>query len=220
MKQDNIAQVAQFWNTIATDFDDIYSGQKSPMARALDRWLRKDMFQRFEWVIKSADESRPATVCDVGCGSGRFVAALAKKGVKQVTGVDIAPNMIRLAEQLVSREQVADRCRFFQSDVLDWKTDERFDMVIAIGFWDYIADPLPRLRLIRKLTKNKFLSAWPRLWTWRMPIRKARLAFRGCPVYFFSKPRVYELLNQAGFEVVSCQTIGKLFCIEARPKTV
>lgn len=220
MKQDNIAQVAQFWNTIATDFDDIYSGRKKPMARALDRWLRKDMFQRFDWVMKSADESRPATVCDVGCGSGRFVAALAKKGVQQVTGVDIAPNMIRLAEQLVSREQVADRCRFFQSDVLDWKTDERFDMVIAIGFWDYIADPLPRLRLIRKLTKNKFLSAWPRLWTWRMPIRKARLAFRGCPVYFFSKPRVYELLEQAGFEVVSCKSIGKLFCVEARPNAV
>ena len=219
MKQDNIAQVAQFWNTIATDFDDIYSGRKTPIARALDRWLRKDMFQRFDWVMKAGDDLRPATICDVGCGSGRFVTALAKKGAVQVTGVDIAPNMISLAQKLAAQEGVSERCRFFQSDVLDWKTDEQFDMVIAIGFWDYIADPLPRLRLIRQMTRGRFLSAWPRLWTWRMPLRKVRLALRGCPVYFFSKPRVYSLLEKTGFEVVSCKTIGKLICIEAEPKT-
>ena len=52
-----------------------------------------------------------------------------------------------------------------------------------------------------------------------MPVRKVRLQYiRGCPVYFFRKPRVFEMLDRAGFEVVHCDAIGKLFCVEARPK--
>ena len=217
MKQDNIHQVAQFWNHIAFDFDNIYTGKKSAVARAMDRWFRKDMFQRFDWVMQMSGDVCGKTICDVGCGSGRFVAALARKGAAHVTGVDIAPNMITLSRKLAAQENVEGLCSFIQSDVLDWKSDEQYDVVIAIGFWDYIADPLPRLRLIRNMTHGKFLSAWPRLWTWRMPVRKVRLAARGCPVYFFSKPRVYRLLQDAGFRVESCKTVGKLFCVEGRP---
>ena len=217
MKNDVIAQVARFWNHIAPDFDNIYTGNKNRTERLLDRWFRKDMFQRFDWVMQVAGDVKGNTVCDVGCGSGRFVAALAKRGASRVTGVDIAPNMVELSRKLAAQEQVAAACNFVQSDVLDWKTDEKFDLVIAIGFWDYIADPLPRLRLIRNLTRGKFLSAWPRLWTWRMPVRKIRLTAKGCPVFFYSKPQVYRLLEQSGFRVDSCKTVGKLFCVEARP---
>ncbi len=59
---------------------------------------------------------------------------------------------------------------------LNWKTERKFDITIAIGFWDYIQDPPERLRLIRNFTSETFLSAWPRFWTWRMPVRKVRLA--------------------------------------------
>jgi hypothetical protein len=50
-----------------------------------------------------------------------------------------------------------------------------------------------------------------------MPIRKVRLTLEGCPVYFFRKPQVYKMLQDAGFQVVSCDTVGKLYCVEARP---
>jgi len=167
-------QVAEYWDRIAPEFDTIYAGKKNPLARRLDAWLRKDMYQRFDWVMREAEALRPATVCDIGCGSGRFVNTLAKRGAK-VTGLDFAPEMLNLARQLVEREGVADQCRFVLSDVLDWKTSESFDLVIAIGFWDYVADPLSRLQVIRNLTGRTFLSAWPRAGTLRMAIRKVRL---------------------------------------------
>ena len=129
-----------------------------------------------------------------------------------------APEMLKLAREVVAQDNTADQCDFVLSDVLNWKTDEQYDTTIAIGFWDYIMEPPERLRLIRKFTTKKFLSAWPRFWTWRMPVRKVRLQFvRGCPVYFFRKPAVYKLIEDAGFKVESCETIGKLFCVEARP---
>jgi 2-polyprenyl-3-methyl-5-hydroxy-6-metoxy-1,4-benzoquinol methylase len=216
----NMPQVARFWNQVATEFDAIYTGSnKNALSRAMDRVFRKDIYQRFDWVMSKCGDVTGRTICDIGCGSGRFVSDFAKRGAEHVTGIDVAPNMLDLARRLVTQDGVADKCDFVHTDILDWQTDRKFDITIAIGFWDYIEDPPERLRIIRAMTKQTFLSAWPRFWTWRMPVRKVRLQYiRGCPVYFFRKPQVLSLIEQAGFEVQSCDTIGKLFCVEARPK--
>lgn len=220
MTQDTMPRVARFWNNSAWKFDSIYTGkEKNAFGRAMDRYFRKDMFQRLEWVMTKCGDVGGKTICDIGCGSGRFVAAFAKQGAEQVTGVDVAPTMLQLARNLVEQDGVSDRCEFSLGDVLHWQTTRSFDITIAIGLWDYIANPLERLRVIRGVTQGTFLSAWPRFWTWRMPIRKVRLEYiQGCPVYFFRKRAVYEMLESAGFEVVACDTVGKLFCVEARPK--
>ena len=218
MKPDNMPQVARFWNNIANDFDAIYSGKKVLLARKLDQWLRKDMRQRFDWAMERSGDVNGKTICDIGCGSGRFVTELAKRGATQVTGVDVAPEMLKLARNLVKQDGVAARCDFVLADVLHWEADRKFDITLAIGLWDYIMEPPERLRMIRQFTTGMFLSAWPRFWTWRMPVRRVRLQYiLGCPVYFFRKPQVYKLLEDAGFQVVSCRTVGKLFCVEARP---
>lgn len=211
-------QVARFWNDIAGDFDAIYTGKKNPIARAADKWFRKDIYQRFDWVMEKSGDVRGKTICDIGCGSGRFVTEFAKRGAAHITGVDVAPEMLKLAKDLVTRDGVADRCDFVHADVLNWKTDQKYDETIAIGFWDYIMDPPQRLRNIRAITKHQFLSAWPRFYTWRMPVRKVRLQYiQGCPVYFFKKADVFHLLQGAGFRIESFQVVGKLFCVDARP---
>lgn len=211
-------KVTKFWDDIAQDFDAIYTGQdKSPLARAMDRFFRKDIYQRLDWVMRMSGDVRGKSICDIGCGSGRFVSEFAKRGARRVVGVDVAPNMLKLAADLVEQEKCSGACEFFLADVLDWTTSEKFDITIAIGLWDYIEHPAERLRRIRAITTGKFLSAWPRFWTWRMPVRKLRLTVAGCPVYFFRKQQVYELLEQSGFKVASCETVGKLFCVDARP---
>lgn len=211
-RTDETQQIAQYWNDIAYKFDAIYTGKKNPLSRGLDRWLRRDIYQRYEWVMNHAGDASGTKICDVGCGSGRFVASLAKRGA-QVTGLDFAPEMLKLAGQLAEKGGVADRCNFVLSDVLDWKTHEKFDMVIAIGFWDYVADPLPRLQVIRGITKKTFLSAWPRAGTVRAAIRKVRLKADGCPVYFFSLPQVEDYMQRAGFHVDSHEILGQLHCV-------
>ncbi len=213
-KTDETQQIAQYWNNIASDFDAIYTGNKSPVARSLDRWLRRDIYQRFEWVMNQSGDVQGKKICDIGCGSGRFVTALAKRGAL-VTGVDFAPEMLKLGAQLAEKEGVADRCKYVLSDVLDWKTDEKFDQSIAIGFWDYVADPLPRLQVIRSLTKTTFLSAWPRAATLRAAIRTVRLRADGCPVYFWHLHQVEDYLQRAGFRVESHEILGQLHCVRS-----
>ncbi len=216
--KDNMPQVARFWNDIAGDFDKIYTGNKSVIGRALDKWLRKDIYQRFDWVMQKSGDVHGKRICDIGCGSGRFVTEFAKNGAAHVTGVDVAPEMLKLAKNLVTQDGVQAVCEFVHTDVLNWKTDQKFDTTIAIGFWDYITEPPERLRNIRSITTGQFLSAWPRFWTWRMPVRKVRLQYiQGCPVYFFRKPQVIKMIQDAGFRVESCEVVGKLFCVDARP---
>jgi len=218
MKTTQDIKVAQYWNGVAQDFDAIYTGQnKSALARALDQWLRKDIYGRFDWVMRKSGDVTGKSICDIGCGSGRFVASLAKRGATRVMGVDVAPEMLKLARELVKEEGVSAKTEFVQMDVIDWNRSDVFDETIAIGFWDYFADPTERLKIIRKMTRERFLSAWPRLWTWRAPIRKVRLTALGCPVYFFSKAEVYKYLEASGFKVISCETVGKLHCVDAVP---
>ena len=218
MKKDNMPQVARFWNDIAEDFDTIYTGRKGAIGRRLDQWLRKDIYGRFDWVMERSGDVRGLEICDIGCGSGRFVTEFVKRGAGHVTGVDVAPEMLRLSRELTTADKTVDKCDFVLADVLNWKTTNTYDITIAIGFWDYIQEPPERLKLIRNMTRTTFLSAWPRCWTWRMPVRKVRLQYiRGCPVYFFRRSQVEEMLRASGFEVVRCDTVGKLFCVEARP---
>jgi hypothetical protein len=49
-------------------------------------------------------------------------------------------------------------------------------------------------------------------------VRKVRLSVAGCPVYFFKKNQVLQLLENTGFKVQSCEVVGKLFCVDARCK--
>jgi SAM-dependent methyltransferase len=217
--EESMVKVKKFWNDIAQDFDAIYTGEKKgALARTLDQLFRKDIYQRFDWVMRKAGDVRGQTICDIGCGSGRFVAEFARRGAKRVVGVDVAPNMLKLASDLVAQQGTSSACEFVHADVVDWNTSEKFDTTIAIGLWDYIEHPAERLRIIRSMTGGKFLSAWPRFWTWRMPVRKVRLTIAGCPVYFFRREQVYRLLEDAGFRVESCEVIGKLFCVDARPR--
>jgi len=218
MKYDQ-SVVTDYWDKVAASFDSIYTGKdRSRLLRLLDRSLRKDMYQRFDWVMERAGDLHGQSVCDIGCGSGRFVTEFAKRGASRVVGVDPAPRMLELARELAERDGVADRCDFVQADVLDYAPAEGYDLVIAIGLWDYIAEPTERLRRARSITRGKFLSAWPQFWTWRMPIRKLRLQYiLGCPVYFYRVSQIHQVLSRAGFQVTRCLRIGKLFCVESVP---
>jgi len=217
MPQDAAQKVVAYWNGVAGALDTVYSARKGPVARALDSWLRQDMFERYDWVMGMAGDVRNSRICDVGCGSGRFVAEVAKRGASRVVGIDIAPEMLRLASEHVRGSGVAERCELIEADIEHWKTEERFDLVVAIGFWDYIEDPRSCLATIRRLSECRFLSAWPRAETWRASVRKARLSALDCPAYFYQRDAVCQLLEGAGFTISAIGRIGQLYCVDARP---
>ena len=205
-------KVRSHFHETAGEFDSIYTGDKGPLARWLDRVFRWDMYERYKRTVAECGEPG-LEVLDIGCGSGRFSVAVAKAGAREVLGLDFAEAMLGIAQQLAEKEGVADRCQFQTADFMEHDFGREFDVALAIGLFDYVVDPLPFLRKMRRLSRKKIVATFPLKWTWRAPVRKVRLALRGCPVYFFTKPQVEKLMADAGFGAATVERIGKIYFV-------
>jgi cyclopropane fatty-acyl-phospholipid synthase-like methyltransferase len=206
-----------FWNSEADAFQRIYTHRKSSFANALDRVFRKDMYERFVFTIEQCEPIKDRKFLDVGCGNGLYSLELARKVAAKVVGIDISEVMIGLCKQSSENENLTDRCTFLQTDLLDYKPESTFDVSFGIGLFDYIGDPLPVLKKMREVSTDKAIMAFPRLWTWRAPVRKVRLARKGCDVFFYSAARINKLLREAGFSRHTLTKVGKLYCVVAYP---
>jgi SAM-dependent methyltransferase len=204
-------EVLRHFDESAAAFDSIYTGRKGTLARWLDRALRWDMFARLDATIREVLDMGQPTVLDIGCGSGIFSVALARQGVKRVVGIDFAPRMIELATARAAAAGLTDGCEFMVGDFRRMTFGERFDCSIAIGVFDYLAAPAPFLEAMMKVTSGKIVATFPCRWTYRAPIRKLRLSFYGCPVYFYSASDVKRLFTAVGVSRVRIRRIGKIF---------
>jgi cyclopropane fatty-acyl-phospholipid synthase-like methyltransferase len=173
------------------------------------------MFERFIYTINNCEPIKSRTFLDIGSGTGLFSIELAKKGAGKVIGIDIAEKMVTISNKEAEVLGLQQVCNFIQSDLLDYKADTDIDVSFGIGLFDYIKNPLPVLTKMQEISKDKAILSFPRFWTWRMPIRKVRLTLKGCSVYFYTKKRVKNLLNDAGFKDLKIDKIGKLFCVVA-----
>lgn len=204
-----------YFNTRAGAFDSIYTGRKNRMAAWLDGLLRRDMQARFVETMRECGNAAGLEILDVGCGSGRYGIELAKRGAV-VTGVDAAGEMLALAGRLARDEGIGGRCSFVEGDFLSLRLDRVFMVTLAIGFFDYTSDAVPYLRKMKQLTNGRLIATFPRFWTWRAPVRKIRLALGGCPVYFYTRRRVNEIMRESGWASWRLKKIGKLHFVVAQ----
>jgi len=211
---EELVEQQQYWDYEISNFDAIYSHKKSKFANTLDTIFRRDMYERFNYTLKNAMPIQNRSFLDIGCGTGYYSLELARKKAENVVGIDISENMVNVSRQRADRENLAHIVSFEQTDLLQYEPNEKFDVSIGIGLFDYIKDPLPVLKKMSN-SSDKAIMSFPRLWTWRAPIRKIRLGLKGCKVYYYTSLDIEQLLTEAGFESFDMEKIGKLFCATA-----
>ena len=202
-----------FWNSEADAFQSIYTHRKSKFFNTLDQIFRKDMYERYQFTIANCEPIKGRTFLDVGCGNALYSLELARKGAAKVVGIDISEVMIGLCKKSSDTENLSDRCTFIQTDLLEYNPETKFDVSFGIGLFDYISNPLPVMKRMREVSTDKAIMAFPRLWTWRAPVRKVRLTIKGCDVYFYSAARISQLMKEAGFSRHTMTKVGKLYCV-------
>ena len=99
-------------------------------------WLRR----RIDWM---ADEVRGPRVLDVGCSEGILEVLLARRGYT-VTGMDIDPEVLEFAQQLLTKEseEVRARVRFIHGDFREAvPVGGLYDTVVMGELLDQLDDP-------------------------------------------------------------------------------
>lgn len=197
------ANVRDYFTRAASDFASIYlDAGTHPVMGVVNRAFRRDMYVRFDMTMNHIRANELRSVLDVGCGPGRYVAALAQMPLDRLVGLDYSPSMIELATAAVTRETTVcenENIELTQGDFMTYDSKEDFDVLIAMGLFDYIREPVDMLRRMREMANHSVLASFPSISVYRTPIRKLRYRVKRCPVYFYTRRRIAELAAAAGF---------------------
>lgn len=208
-------KVSTYFDRKAASFDAIYSGKKGILSVWWDKLTRQNIYSRFDFTLNALSPIDGKKILDAGCGSGRYCISLALKGAKEIVGIDVSSQMIEMSKQLAEQQGVSPQCHFFQKDIMD--VYGTFDDTIAIGFFDYIQHPEPVLSHLCSLTEGKLVASFPAVWGLRAPFRKLWLASHNCPVRFYTKSEISEIILRAGFVCTKLIRRGPIYLLIAEP---
>lgn len=201
-------RVKEFFERRVDKFDSIYAPEKKLIWKILDFLFRRSMQKRFELTLQELKGVKAKKILDIGCGSGRYSIALAQNKI-YISGIDFAHKMIEQARIYAKAKGLENFCNFVVGDFLDYQFTEKFDISIAIGFFDYVKKPIKYLQKIKSLTKGKIIMSFPAKWRFRNIIRRVRLKILGCPVYFYSRSDIEKNLKESGCGEFSIKNIGR-----------
>ena len=191
--------VRTYFNRVPLEWDALYS-PNNRLRYLYNRLFRKALFERHNLTFDRCGDVVGADVLDIGCGTGQYSVEFALRGAGRVVGIDFAPAMIDFARQMADQKGLSETCRFVCGDFQSYSPEEAFDIVIAVGFFDYIAHPQPILSKIARLTRKTFLASFPRsspLWRMQRTIRYTWI--KRCPIYEYSRQQIEALYQESGF---------------------
>jgi SAM-dependent methyltransferase len=190
----------------AHQFDDLYEDE-----RFLVRTLRPGLFRRRQLAVDTVKAYASPRVLDVGCGSGRIGEfVLENGGAAHYVGVDFSEPMIDLARARLQR--FAERTDLIVDDFLTAEVTGPFEVILAVGLFDYLPEPHRFTRRMFELTApgGCVVGSFP---TWSLikgPVRKVRYEWIGnCPIFNYSRRELELMFGASGFERVEVQSPGR-----------
>ncbi len=189
----------------AQQFDDLYEDE-----RWLVRTLRPGLFRRRKLAVDTVRAYSAPRVLDVGCGSGRIGEFVLEAGASHYVGVDFAEPMIDLARARLRR--FAPQTQLIVDDFLSAPLEGPFEVVLAVGLFDYLPEPYRFSRRMFELCApgGCVVGSFP---TWSLlkgPARKVRYEWIGnCPIFNYSRRELELMFGASGFERVEIASPGR-----------
>jgi malonyl-CoA O-methyltransferase len=161
-----ISNIRRQFNRSANSYDAHAQVQRIMSDRLADSFIR--------WENKG--NVAGLSILEIGCGTGTLTEVLVNQWPSaSITALDIAPEMIKLAEQRVFSaeanligEFTSDRLRFLHADVEMWAQDApmaSFDLIVSNACFQWLSNPRQTLghllRLLRPGGLLKFTTFGP-----------------------------------------------------------
>lgn len=203
-------KIKEYFDRSTSDFDAIYCDPtNNPYRRFLNKTFRWDIYERYRLTMNYVKEHKPGSVLDVGCGPGQYLLDYAEQGAKRIVGIDFSRKMIELAFARTRIFPNAGRIFEFKAgNFADLELEDKFDLIVAMGFFDYESSPLDSLKKMRSKSLAAVLASFPSISIYRTPIRKIRYLFKRCPVYFYTEDKIRALSLDAGFRGCTIKKIA------------
>ena len=94
-----------------------------------------------------------SSVIDLGCGTGKHLAILDKKGLK-VAGIDLSKEMIALAEKRFKEK--GKNISLKSGNMKDLEVDQKFDLATSFfGSYGYLTDEKEAISLFKKIKEKE-----------------------------------------------------------------
>ena len=188
----------------AQQFDDLYEDE-----RWLVRTLRPGLFRRRKLAVDTVAAYDAPRVLDVGCGSGRIGEFVLEAGASHYVGVDFSAPMIDMSRARL--ERFAGRTELIVDDFLTAPLEGPFEVILAVGLFDYLPEPHRFSRRMFDLTApgGCVVGSFP-TWSWlKGPVRKVRYEWIGnCPIFNYSRRELELMFGASGFERVEVASPG------------
>lgn len=190
-------RVGHFFNQRAEQFHRIY--QQTPLLeKTANKVLRRGIYMRTQALVDEVTRLGHPTVLDVGSGTGVNSFAAIRAGASQVLGVDLAPNMVEMAQAGAISEGMADKTHFEVGDFVTWDATDAYDIVCALGVFDYVASAESFYRKMLRAARKSVVASFPSLRV-RGLIRKVRYELRDCPLFLFEEQQIRAWTEAEGF---------------------
>ena len=120
-------------------------------------------------------------------------------GASRYVDIDLSDSMLELARERLERFDEG-KVTLIQGDFLRAAIPGSYELILALGYFDYIEDAPAHVRRMRELIApgGSVTASFPR-WTWtKGPIRKLRYeVINNCPIFDYTRDGLGELF--AGF---------------------
>ena len=209
----------RFFESYASQFDGIYDTQRNTgLTGWINQHLRTSMAIRYQKTFENLKPMQNCSVLDIGCGSGRYIATCLALGASNVVGIDISEKMISIAKTAVKQSDAASpKVQFICKDFVSCSLSEQYDYAIVMGLMDYIVESEEFLKKLKTTIRKKTVLSFPvaeSIWKWQ---RKIRYRIRRCPLYFYRKEELEELLQKVGFSYYSINRIERDYFVVVVP---
>lgn len=181
---------------------DLYTGDE--YSERHPRWHREHSAWKAAQVLTILERNKikPATIAEVGCGAGAILATLQGKlpPTVRLTGYDIAPAALRLAEPLQN-----ERLQFVLGDFLGLAAPQ-YDLLMALDVVEHVEDYLGFLRAMRPRAAVHVFH-FPLDLSLLSLLQPVRLHWARSSVghlHYFTAETVIAALENAGYTVTDC----------------
>jgi 2-polyprenyl-3-methyl-5-hydroxy-6-metoxy-1,4-benzoquinol methylase len=216
--QNEAQDVKKFFHGYAADFDSIYGHAKKRSAfdKMTDKLFRQSMLLRFNETLENSKNPSIKTILDVGCGSGVYDVEFLKQG-KTVVGLDMAEGMLEIAKKRTAPYANSGKISFVLADYMEHQFSEKYDAAVLMGVFDYVKDSVGMLKKLQQDVSKEIYGSFPKaggFLTWQ---RKVRYNMRHCPLYFYSKKSLVDILDEAGLQgKYTIKDLGRDFFVKVK----